>query len=257
MNVGQISQSSIKVANYANSIKKVGSAKNPLTSDPSGIQIGERLLMSVKSLEMVGSNLSNGISMLKTADSAIQSTGDVLGRLKALSIQANNGMLSDSDRSLINEEAQQLLGFIEDQSSMKFNGTPIAQGDSIDLAVDDNGGSITIVSPDFSFNTLGLADLDFSTMQGASDALADVDSAIRTLSSQRVSNGSQQRILMEQYDANISEQVNTYEAGSRLTDLDMAQASTELAANGILSDVGIAVQVQANALNSSVLNLLQ
>ncbi len=244
--------------NYYRSMNELASGKRSVVSAPAEIAIGNRFHKMVKTLEVANTNISNGISYSQTIDASMQHTGDALGRLKELSVQANNGMLSDVDRASVNKEAQELISYINDQSNnTSFNGKDLLKGGSVSIAVDGSGNETTLENPDIQTASLGIDSLDLSTQAGAASAISAIDNAINSVSQQRVTNASQENILSTMKDANSSYQANLYEAGSKLTDVDMAQAATKFTSASMLQNVSFAMQAQANKSGSAILNLLK
>ena len=99
-NVKKMEKSSKKLA--------TGYKLNTANDDAAGLQISETMRHHVKGLNKASRNSQDGISMLQTADAALQETQDVLDRMVELTTQAANDINTDSDRRAIQDELDQL-----------------------------------------------------------------------------------------------------------------------------------------------------
>ena len=81
--------------------------------DAAGLAISERLRAQVRSLDQARRNANDGISMVQTAEGALNETGSLLLRLRELSVQANNGTVSSADRDTLQQEFSELVGEID------------------------------------------------------------------------------------------------------------------------------------------------
>ena len=77
---------------------------NSAADDAAGLAVSKEMQTDMKSLAQAKRNANNGISVLQTADSALEQQGSILTRMRELSVQANDGTLSGSQRDNLNEE---------------------------------------------------------------------------------------------------------------------------------------------------------
>ncbi|OVE78293.1 hypothetical protein BVX99_00270 [bacterium F16] len=241
--------------NLSTSFNELSSGKKSFaTTSPAMLMIGQRMLNNAQSTSVANLNVNFASSRSQTVDSYLQGSQDTMSRLKELSVQANNGILSDADRESINTEAQELLkGLDQNYQSANFNGQKILQGGTVDVAVNSAGDSIQLNSADISRETLGIENIDLSTSEGAAAALESLDGAIDLLSEQRAKVGSDLRVLDDRFASNLDYEANLRESGSKLTDLDYAFGASEHAAGSIQSQIALAMTAQANNLQGATI----
>lgn len=102
---------------------------NNAADDAAGLAIANRLTSQIRGLGQAIRNANDGISLIQTAEGALNETTNILQRIRELSIQAANGIFSDSDRSTLDAEVQQLKTELDRiATSTTFNGQPILDG---------------------------------------------------------------------------------------------------------------------------------
>lgn len=229
--------------------------------DAAGLAISERLRSQVRSLEQAGRNANDGISLVQTAEGALDETSQILTRLREISVQASNGTLSSDDKTTLNQEFTDLVSEIDRISgSANFNGVSLLNSSnavSIQVGTGTTAGTDTInVSlSSATASSLGLSSLNVST--GASAALSALDTAINSVSSIRGTLGAAQNRLTSTIN-NLNNQVeNLSAANSRIRDVDVARETANLTRNTILQQAAISVLSQANLQPQSSLSLLQ
>lgn len=236
-----------------------GRRVNSAQDDAAALQIINRLTSQEQGLGQAVRNSLDGISLTQVAEGGLGSINDDAQRIRELSIQAGNGILSQSDRNAIQSEISQLQDNIRqtiDQTS--FAGQPLLSSDgNINFQTGANAGqNIGVATQDVGAGIDGLLNVDVSTAQGAQDAIAEADSALEFVGSARADLGATAN-RFESAARNLSQtQENVAAANSRIGDTDFAQATADRASNGILSQASIAVQSQANQQQGQVLALL-
>src|SRR3981081_4852881 len=95
---------------YQKSVEKLSSGLriNRAGDDAAGLSISEKLRAQIKGLGQAQRNAQDGISLIQTAEGALNETHSILQRMRELSVQASNGTLTTSDQSAINGELSQL-----------------------------------------------------------------------------------------------------------------------------------------------------
>ena len=146
---------------FGKSVEKLSSGLriNRAADDAAGLSISEKLRAQVRGLNQAVRNSQDGISMLQTAEGALNEAASMLQRIRELAVQASNDTLSDNDRTAVNTELQQLKTEINGISSRtKFNGlsllagslvTTLAGATGTDLIVNDavtNGGETSVAT---------------------------------------------------------------------------------------------------------------
>jgi flagellin len=146
---------------FAKSVEKLGSGLriNRAADDAAGLGISEKLRAQIKGLNQAVRNAQDGISMIQTAEGALNEVHSMFQRMRELAVQASNDTLSDNDRTNINTELQQLKTEINSVASQtKFNGKGLLSGSLVtslggvtanDLIVNDsitNGGETAVAT---------------------------------------------------------------------------------------------------------------
>ncbi|RKD76521.1 flagellin [Sinobaca qinghaiensis] len=256
-------------ANMQNSMEKLssGSRINKAGDDAAGLAISEKMRAQVKGLDQASRNAQDGISMIQTAEGALNETHDILQRMRELAVQASNDTNVDQDRDALQNEFKELGNEIERiKDNTQFNkqnlldGTAGASG-TVSIQVGANAAEITEL--DFTTSGVNLSGTvaaiqsgDISTFSGAQAAITEVEDQIKTVSEGRSYLGAMQNRL----DYTITNLDNASEnlsaAESRVRDVDMAKEMMEMTKNNILSQASQSMLAQANQQPQSVLQLL-
>src|SRR6516225_627530 len=102
---------------------------NSAADDAAGYAISAGLTAQTNGLDQAGRNVGDAISMVQTADSALNGIQNMLQRARELTVQAQNGSLQTSDRNAIQSEVDQLTDEIDREvNSVSFNGTTLLNG---------------------------------------------------------------------------------------------------------------------------------
>ncbi|MEE9394718.1 MAG: flagellin [Planctomycetota bacterium] len=235
---------------------------NTAADDAAGLAISERLRSQVTSLEQAGRNANDGISLIQTAEGALDESSSILNRLRELSVQSSNGTLSGSDRDTLQEEFSALVSEVDRiANSATFNGTDLLSGSStvsLQIGSGTTAGTDTIdvTLSAAGSSDLGLASLDIGSGGDSSAAITAIDSAIDSVASIRGGLGAAQNRL-ESTINNLGVQIeNLTAAESRIRDVDVAKESAELTKNSILQQAALSILAQANVQPQSALSLL-
>ena len=231
--------------------------------DAAGLAISERLRSQVRSLDQAKRNANDGISLVQTAEGALNEVNSVLTRLRELSIQSANGSVSNQDKDTLNEEFTSLVDEIDRiAQSTEFNGINLLDGSSASVSFQVGYGTtagvdtidVTLQAADET--TLGLDSLDIGATGNTSTAIAAIDTAINTVSSLRGSLGAAQNRLGSTINNLAIQTENLSAAESRIRDVDVAYETAQLTRNSILQQASISVLAQANAQPQAALALL-
>ncbi len=227
--------------------------------DAAGLGISERMRAQIRSLAAAGRNTQDGISLVQTAEGALNEVNANLTRMRELAIQASNGTLNTGDRTALDEEFQELITEIDriaDQTD--FNGIELLDGSttSLDIQVGtEDGETITITLDDMNVAVLGLTD-DLTTTSNASAALSNIDTAIDSVTSFRSELGAFQNRLQSTVRSIATASENLSAAESRIRDVDVAFETADLTRNTILQQAAVSVLAQANVQPQLALSLL-
>lgn len=261
-------QLGITTSAQAKSTEKLSSGYkiNRAADDAAGLSISEKMRSQIRGLNKASSNAQDGVSLVQTAEGALNETHSILQRMNELATQAANGTNTTVDRSAIKAELDQLTSEINRiQSTTQFNtmnlldGTFSGKKNKMKLQV----GALSGQSIDFSIanmcaSKIGLkAALSVSTFTKAGTYMESVQHAIEVVSKQRSAMGAIQNRL-EHTIANLdTTSENTQSAESRIRDTDMASEMVTYSKNNILAQAGQSMLAQANQSTQGVLSLLQ
>ena len=273
--------SRLTAANTAksNSLAKLssGSRINKAGDDAAGLAISEKMKSQIGGLTQAKRNAQDGISLVQTAEGALNETHSILERMRDLAVQGGNSTLTDDDKGAINKELtalhQELTRIATTTQFNKQslfaataqNANPAAFTFQIG-ANKDQTLNVTIGQMDGS-NLLKAKAASFilkATVGGKSNngitagAMIDkIDAAIQTVSDQRAGLGAVQNRLEHTINNLTATNENLSDANSRIRDVDMAEEMMTFTKSNILSQAATSMLAQANAMPNSVLNLLQ
>jgi len=226
-----------------------GQRINSAADDPAGLSISEKMRSQIRGLRQAQRNALDGISLIQTAEGAMNEIHSILQRMRELSVQAANGTNTDEDRAHLNDEFQQLKEAISQFArDTEFNTQPLLDGskkdNGINLQIGPNAGdSIKVNIGDMT--DLGLDALDISTQEGAEEALKALDDSIKKVSSERSKLGAIQNRLEHTINHLANYEENLTAAESRIRDADMAQTIMEYTKNQLLLMVSQAILAQS------------
>lgn len=257
---------------YGRAIEQLSSGLriNKAADDAAGLAVSEKLKNQVRGLNQAQRNAQDGISLLQTAEGALNETHSLLGRMRELAVQSANDTLSNSDRLHIQDEVNQLLSEVDRiASSTQFNKINLLNGSASAVAlhiganketgVNDNEIAVAIAASDtttLAINTLGTT-ATITTQSGANSAISALDAAIETVSTSRGKIGAYQNRLESTINSLGVASENAGAANSRIRDADVAQSVSEMVRNQILQQSTMAVLAQANQAPQMALQLLK
>ncbi|WP_077601783.1 flagellin N-terminal helical domain-containing protein [Oceanobacillus sojae] len=238
-----------------------GQRINSAADDPAGLAISEKMRAQIRGLNMAIRNTQDGISLLQTAEGAVNETHAILQRMRELSVKAANGTYSDSDREILQDEINQLREELTRIGrDTEFNTQSLVDGSFKNkrIQVGANAGQYVEISiGDVRAAALGVDEIDISTQEGADEAIGILDEAIKRASSQRSSLGAIQNRL-EHTINNLSNTVmNLTQAESRIRDADIAKEMMLYTKHSLLAQVAMAMLAQGNQQPQMILQLLQ
>jgi flagellin len=242
----------------ASSMEKLSSGYriNSAADDSAGLSISERMRGQIRGLSQAGLNAQDGISLVQTAEGAMDSVHDMLQRTRELAVQYQNGSLSTADRTAIQSEVNQLASEIERiGSTTSFNGVKLlSTASSITFQIGANDGE-SVNIPTISLGAaIGTLAFQFGT---SGTDISEIDAAINAVSASRATFGAVQNRMQFAVDSIATYNENLTSAESRIRDVDMASEMVNKTKLGILQQAGTAMLAQANQSNQGVLQLLQ
>ena len=239
---------------------------NRAADDAAGLSISEKMRNQIRGLNKASDNAQDGISLVQTAEGALNEVHSMLQRMSELAVQASNGTNASQDRTALDNEVQQLKTEIERVgTTTQFNKMDILTGDFSSnnektLQVGANQDQVITIAISALTSTVGSAldaTVKVGTASAAQSSITTIQNSITNLSALRSKLGALQNRLehtVANLD-NISE--NTQSAESRIRDTDMAEEMVQYSKNNILQQAGQSMLAQANQANQGVLSLLQ
>ncbi|KAA0548800.1 flagellin [Bacillus sp. BGMRC 2118] len=251
----------------AKSMEKLSSGLriNRAGDDAAGLAISEKMRSQIKGLEMASKNSQDGISLIQTAEGALNETHSILQRQRELAVQSANDTNTDADRAQLDKEFQQLTAEVERiGQNTEFNTKKILSADqTLDIQVGANTTQTMQITWKAQLSTaLGEDAVDISTQKvgtkaDATTAIAELDLAIESVSKSRSQMGAFQNRLEHTINNLGTSAENLTAAESRIRDVDMAKEMMEQTKNSILSQASQAMLAQANQQPQGVLQLLR
>ena len=235
---------------------------NRAADDAAGLAISEKMRRQVRGLTQASLNAQDGISLVQTAEGALNEVHDMLQRMNELAVKAANGTMTTEDQSYIAKEVDALITEIDRvATTTTFNEQSLLAGDttfSLQVGSESKtGNQINVKIDKMTASKLGVSQKTIASASDAFTLIGQVKSAITKLNTQRADLGAQQNRL-EHTIANLDNVVeNTTSAEATIRDTDMASEMVKYSNNNIIAQAGQAMLAQANQANQGVLSLLQ
>jgi len=235
--------------------------------DAAGLSISEKMRGQISGLNQASRNAQDGISLLQTAEGALQETHTILQRMRELAVQSASDTVTDGDRGEIQKEINALRVEIDRISTdTEFNTQKLLNGDYSGKIIHIGANasqSLTVTIGSMNATALivqgadAASGIDVSTQGTANTAITTINTAINTVSGERSKLGAIQNRL-EHTIANLSTSAeNLTAAESRIRDVDIAVEMMSFTKYQILSQASTAMLAQANAKPQAVLQLLR
>lgn len=237
---------------------------NRAADDPAGLAISEKMRAQISGLNQAGKNIQNGMSMLQTAEGALNETHAILQRMRDLAVQSASDTLTDDDRALIQTEYEELKKEIQRISKdTQFNQKNLINGDYKDQpfkiqAGANAGQTIDLYLGDASLSGMGLPDTSsIGTREDAEKAISEVDDAINQVSKQRSKLGAYMNRLEHAYNVTMNTHENLVSAESRIRDADIAKEMMNFTKASILQQAAQYAMAMHMQQGQSILQLLK
>ncbi|MFT5284043.1 MAG: flagellin [Planctomycetota bacterium] len=230
------------------------------SDDAAGLGISERMRSQILSLGQASRNADDGISLVQTAEGALNEVSSNLTRMRELAVQSANGTLNTSDRTVIELEFTALKSEIDRiADTTEFNGISLLNASgSISIQVGLGASqTIAVALTDATSSSLGVSTLSAATITGSSASLATIDTAINSVNSLRGALGASQNRLSSTIRSILNSRENLASAESRIRDVDVAEETADLTRNSIMQQAAVSVLSQANVQPQIALSLLQ
>jgi flagellin len=238
--------------------------------DAAGLAISESLRAQVRGLRQAERNANDGISVIQTAEGALNEISSILIRLRELAVQsASTASISNNERSFLQNEFSALQSEITRiASATAFGGRVLLDGTvsgtgnltfQVGIFNDPSVDRFSLDIGDATASGLDIQSTDaaVSTAAAAQSALSAIDSALTSVSTVRGNLGAAQNRLQSTIN-NLQVSIeNLSAANSRIRDVDVASETASLTRAQVLQQTGIAVLAQANISQQVALTLLQ
>ena len=247
------------------SLEKIGSALaiNKASDDPSGLAIGSSLGVEKNSISQALENMNSGIALTNIAQGGLASQQEILQNIKTETLKAMNGTMSESDRDMIAQQINKDIEQFENiANSTTYNGNPLLKTDGTsndDLSIVDVESTIDIEKSD----TLSISDTlkslmsDFSTNADTrTSLLTTLDQSITDLSKFQSNFGSASNALESSARSSINTETQLASAQSTVMDIDYSKEVSDFNKGNLLSQIGLIMQSQANAIQGRNISLL-
>jgi flagellin len=239
------------------SLNRLSSGSKIVTpaDDAGGLAVSMKLSAAARRSGAAAVNIGNSVSFLQTQDGALKVSGKVLDRISELHTLYLDPTKNATDLSNYDAEFTQLQAQITSLAGEKFNGINLFANALTTTVSEDGTQSVALSSKDLAGNA-GVTAITAAANLGAVTQ-ANIDSAIQGVATFRASNGAEQSRLGFASEVLTVNKANLEAASSRITDVDVAQESTQLARFNILVQSGTAMLAQANQSAQIALKLLQ
>lgn len=229
--------------------------------DAAGLAVSEKMRAQIRGMEQAERNVQDGISMVQTAEGALEEAGNIAQRMRELGVQAGNDTLSAEDRTKVKEELTQLQDEMKKISEeTKFNGKQLlntAGTFTIQAGADSETRIVKTENLSSIATNLSLTSTNISNTTEAQNFVKKVDTALSSINDARSALGAMQNRL--EYTANnlTTSTENLTAAESRIRDVDVAKEMVTLSKLNILNQASQAMVSQAKQQPESVSQLLR
>ncbi|PWK16183.1 flagellin Hag [Tumebacillus permanentifrigoris] len=254
--------------NASKSMEKLSSGLriNRAGDDAAGLAISEKMRGQIRGLDQAARNSQDGISLIQTAEGALNETHDILQRMRELAVQSSNDTLATADRDKVRGEVLQLskeISRIASQTEFNTKKILVSGNSAITFQVGANSGQtikLSINKMNASALKVDSASLNLanaSWVGAAQSAIGVINCAINTVSKERANLGAYQNRLEHTINNLTTSSENLTAAESRVRDVDMAKEMMKFTKDNILAQAAQAMLAQANQQPQGVLQLLR
>ncbi|WP_127717433.1 flagellin [Halobacteriovorax sp. HLS] len=251
----------------ANTLNKLSSGTRITRSadDAAGLAISEKLRAQIRSTNQAERNANDGVSMIQTAEGGLSEIGNILVRMRELSVQSASDTVGDTERKFTDLEYQNLKQEIERISQVtEFNGKKLLNGagEKYDFQIGINNDefqdriSFDTQLLNSSVSNLAVDSLSVTSKEDAQVGLESLDNAIQMVSGQRAELGAKQNRLTSTVNNLQITSENLSSANSRIRDTDFAAETAKNTKLNILTNAGTSVLAQSNSQGQAALKLI-
>ena len=227
--------------------------------DAAGLAISEKMRAQIRGMEQAERNVQDGISMVQTAEGALEEAGNIAQRMRELTVQAGNDTFSSSDRAKVSEELKQLQEeMTQIAKETKFNGQELlSKGNTFTIQAGATDETRKIKMENLSTIAKALNSLPVGTNANAKSSIEKIDTALTSINTARANLGAMQNRL-EYTSSNLTTSTeNLSAAESRIRDVDVAKEMVKLSKLNILNQASQAMVSQAKQQPEQITQLLR
>ena len=254
-------QLSANQMNSQKSMEKLSSGLriNRAGDDAAGLAISEKMRGQVRGLNQASRNAQDGISLIQTAEGALNESHSILQRMRELAVQSATDANTNDDRAELQKEVTALIEELDRiADNTEFNTQKLLDNSfsgTIHIGANE-GQNLTVSIGDMKATGLGVGGVNISIQADADAAITTIDAAITTVSSERSKLGALQNRLEHTINNLGTSAENLAAAESRIRDVDMAAEMMQFTKTNILNQAATAMLAQANMAPQTVLQLL-
>lgn len=263
------------------SMNRLSSGKriNSAADDAAGLAIATRMRARQSGLEKASQNTQDGMSLIRTAESAMNSVSNILTRMRDIAVQSSNGTNTDKNQSALQKEFAELQEQIDYiANNTEFNDKNLLAGtaaitigstagtgteikiETLDTSVSTQQIGIKLsntTSAALGVNASGTASIGIGSAASALAAISSIDAALNTVAGNRATLGATLNRLDRNIESLNNQATNMAASASQIEDADMAKEMSEMTKYKILNEAGISMLSQANQTPQMVSKLLQ
>lgn len=233
-------------------------------NDAAGFAISQQLRGQERGLMQARRNADNAVGLIQVAEGGLSEQTNIVVRMREIAVQAASDTVSDDEREYLDTEFQNLIAETDRiAASTRFGQKQLLVGNNdkyefyVGTSGDPSADVITYqMKADTKASALGLAGLSVADQDDAQSVLKDLDESLKTLSQTRAGFGAiQGRLEIAGNNVDVQRE-NVTDARSRITDVDVAEETANLARAQVLQDMGVAVLAHANQNPARILKLI-
>jgi len=234
--------------------------------DAAGLAVSENLRAQVRSMSEAEKNAVSGISLVQVAEGGLNEVGNILVRLRELSVQAASDTIGDKERGFINQEFQSLIQEVDRIANVTtYNGTQLLNASGSKEVLEFQVGirndeadriNFSVGEYDARAAALGIDGVKAESIEDARESIDQLDSALSKVSDTRARLGAMQNKLQSTTNNLAITKENLMAARSRIADTDVAEETSNMVRDNILQQAGVSVLAQANQNPMTALKLL-
>lgn len=241
---------------------------NSAADNPAGLVISQHLQSQINGFQQAQANTQNAVNVAQTMDGALNEIGSILQTVRTLAVQSANSSASDTTATTAAQaEITQALSTIDNiaqttvfgSNNLLWTNSGAASGVmtfNFQVGYGNTGGQVSFTVGSISSAALGISAISVTTLAGATGAIAAVDTAIQTVSSERGTIGAYQNMFQDIAANETVMQQNLTASNASIQDTNMATMMVKFTQDQILVQAGVSMLSQANSIPQDVLKLL-